>query len=102
MADQLAVVAKAQTGALSPAGCVAAIGGMRAVKAGLSAMMETRFPGKIMIYPGMPDLPLLGLDDLRQALPAVHAALGPGRTWTHAAERILFDTYSTIYGEAQP
>jgi len=89
VADQLAVLAKASAGTLAPAGCVAAIGGMRAVPAALSAMMENRFPGKIVIYPQLPDLPLLGLDELHTALPAVHAALGAGPSWTLAAEAAL-------------
>ncbi len=89
VADQLAVLAKAAAGTLAPAGCVAAIGGMRAVKRALAAMMENRFPGKIVIYPQLPDLPLLGLDELRATLPAVHAALGPGPAWTRAAEAAL-------------
>ena len=62
---------------------------MHAVPAALAAMMENRFPGKIVIYPHLPDLPLLGLDELHAALPAVHAALGAGHTWTRAAEATL-------------
>ncbi len=89
VADQLAVLAKAATGTLAPAGCVAAIGGMHAVPAALAAMMKNRFPGKIVIYPHLPELPLLGLDELHAALPAVHAALGAGHTWTRAAEATL-------------
>ncbi len=89
VADQLAVLDKAVAGTLAPAGCVAAIGGMRVVKRALAAMMENRFPGKIVIYPHLPDLPLLGLDELRATLPTVHAALGPGPAWTRAAEAAL-------------
>jgi len=89
VADQRAVLAKAAEGTLAPAGCVAAIGGMRAVHQALAAMMENRFPGKILIYPQLPDLPLLGLDELHATLPAVHAALGAGPAWTRAAEAAL-------------
>ena len=92
MADQLAVLDKAVAGTLAPAGCVAAIGGMRAVKDALAAMMENRFPGKILIYPQLPDLPLLGLDELHATLPAVHAALDPGPAWTRAAEATLLNS----------
>ena len=92
VADQLAVLDKTAAGTLAPAGCVAAIGGMRAVKDGLAAMMENRFPGKIVIYPQVPDLPLLGLDELHATLPAVHAALAPGPAWTRAAEETLLNS----------
>ena len=41
---------------------VAAIGGMNAAQAGIEAMMDGRYPGKIVIFPQIPELPLMGLD----------------------------------------
>jgi hypothetical protein len=93
LADELRVLAKAQAGQLSPSLSVTAIGGMRAVAQGIQAVMERSYPGKIVIFPQLLDLPLLGLADLAASLPDVHACLGPGATWTAEAERVLFEQF---------
>jgi threonine dehydrogenase-like Zn-dependent dehydrogenase len=91
LADQLRIVEKCQAGLLSPARSVAAIGGLKAAAAGLRAVMERSYPGKIVIFPQLLDLPLLSLSKLRDALPEVYAQLGPGESWTAQAEQILFE-----------
>lgn len=91
--DQSEVMENALKGAIAPALSVAAIGGMRVAKEGIKAMMESRYPGKVLIFPQLHDLPLLALDELEQALPEVAAKLGPGNSWTQAAEAALFDSY---------
>jgi threonine dehydrogenase-like Zn-dependent dehydrogenase len=91
VADQLRVLEKAQAGALSAAQPVAAIGGMPAMQAGVQAVLEQRFPGKVMIYPQLPDLPLLSLPELAGALPEVYRQLDPGPVWTARAERTLIE-----------
>jgi len=48
--------------------------------------MEGRFPGKIVIFPPVADFPLTPLADLKTVAPAVYEKLGPGETWTRAAE----------------
>lgn len=40
--------------------CVAAIDGMNVAKEGIQAMIDARYPGKILIFRQLEDLPLLG------------------------------------------
>ena len=91
--DQAQVMHKALEGALSPARAVAAIGGMNAAQEGIEAMMDGRYPGKIVIFPQIPDLPLMGLDELPEKLPEIAAKLGEGDVWTNAAEAALIEAY---------
>ena len=79
VADELAVLDKITAGVLSPARSLAAIGGMRAMAAGIEAVMQHRYPGKIVIFPQLVDLPLLALSELHAKLPQVHAASAPAR-----------------------
>ena len=51
LADQLALVAKIQAGKATPARAVAAIGGLKALGEGLAAVIEQRYPGKVVIFP---------------------------------------------------
>ncbi|MEM7798075.1 MAG: alcohol dehydrogenase catalytic domain-containing protein [Chloroflexota bacterium] len=87
--DQALVMQRALAGELSPGLSVAAIGGMDAAIDGIEAMMEGRFPGKIVIFPQIKELPLMGLDDVHTQLPEVAAALGKGNSWTQEAEDLL-------------
>jgi threonine dehydrogenase-like Zn-dependent dehydrogenase len=93
LADQQRVVARTLARELAPAHSVAAIGGLDAAAQGLQAVADRRFGGKIVLFPHLRDLPLLGLDELAEALPGVHACLGPGGTWCAAAEQALFEHY---------
>ncbi|NET74371.1 MAG: alcohol dehydrogenase, partial [Sphaerospermopsis sp. SIO1G2] len=87
--DQALVMERAQKGTLSPEMSVAAIGGMYAAKEGIVAMMDGRFPGKIVIFPQIENLPLVGLPDLHTVRPDVAAVLGDGDSWTLEAETLL-------------
>ncbi|MGC9395477.1 MAG: alcohol dehydrogenase catalytic domain-containing protein [Anaerolineae bacterium] len=80
---------QAETGQLSPNRSVAAVGSLEAAYDGLKAVDETRFPGKIVIYPHIKPLPLTALADLKDALPTVYAKLKDGREWTTEAETEL-------------
>ncbi len=80
---------QAETGRLSPNRSVAAIGSLEASYDGLKAVDETRFPGKIVIYPHIKPLPLTALTDLKDVLPTVAARLKDGREWTTEAEAEL-------------
>ena len=92
IADMLRVMAKAAEGRLSPDGSVAAVAGLCAVKEALQAVAEGAFPGKIVIYPQILDLPLTPLSELPARLPQVTQHLeDEGRTWTAAAERALLE-----------
>lgn len=93
VADELRVLEKIQAGLLSPARSLAAVGGMQAVTAGLGAVIDRVYPGKIVIFPQLVDLPLLSLGELRTLLPEVYARLGPNETWTVRAEQALFEHY---------
>jgi threonine dehydrogenase-like Zn-dependent dehydrogenase len=93
IADQELVVRKTIEGQLAPGRAVAAVGGMEVAQDGLRALMEGRFPGKIVIFPQLHGLPLTSLEDLAAREPDLGAALGPGGTWTTAAEAVLFAAY---------
>ena len=80
---------QAETGQLSPNRSVAAIGSLEASYDGLKAVDETRFPGKVVIYPHIKPLPLTALTDLKDMLPTVYAKLKDGREWTTEAEAEL-------------
>lgn len=91
--DELRVLDKIVAGVLSPSRSLAAIGGMHAMAAGLQAVMEHAFPGKVVIFPQLLGLPLLPLDGLPQVLPGAHALLGPDGAWSAAAEVALFQRW---------
>jgi len=90
IADQERVVRKTVDGQLAPGRAVAAVGGMEAAPEGLRALMENRYPGKIVIFPQLRGLPLTSLADLAAGDAEFAAALGSGGTWTTAAEAVLF------------
>ena len=90
--DQQQVVDLANQGELSPGSIVGAVGGMRAAKDGLQALVDGSYSGKVLIFPQIHDLPLMGLDELKEKLPDVAAKLGPGDTWNDEAEKALFDS----------
>jgi D-arabinose 1-dehydrogenase-like Zn-dependent alcohol dehydrogenase len=76
-------------GALPARKVIGAIAGLNALPDALRAVQEHRYPGKIVIFPQLPDLPLLGLQELASHLPQVYAHLEDGRYWTKAAEEAL-------------
>jgi len=77
---------QAESGQLTPNRSVAAVGSLSAARDGLQAVLDTTFPGKIVIYPNIKELPLTDLADLKDVLPSVHAKLKNGREWTVDAE----------------
>jgi threonine dehydrogenase-like Zn-dependent dehydrogenase len=79
----------AETGSLSPNRSVAAIGSLEAARDGMQALMDTTYPGKVVIYPHIKPLPLTAITDLKDVLPAVYARLKDGREWTNEAEAEL-------------
>ena len=90
--DQQQVVDLANRGELSPGSIVGAVGGMRAAKDGLQALVDGSYSGKVLIFPQIHDLPLMGLDELKEKLPEVAAKLGAGDTWNDEVEKALFDS----------
>ncbi len=93
LADQATVIAKTVSGDLSPNRSVAAVGGMEAAREGVAAMMEGRYPGKVVIFPQISGLPLLSLVELKEQYPAVAEKLGEGDVWTAAAEAALVESF---------
>ncbi|MCA9930035.1 MAG: alcohol dehydrogenase catalytic domain-containing protein [Anaerolineales bacterium] len=91
--DQRLVMDRALDGSLSPGRLVAAIGGMNAAPEGIEAMMDGRFPGKVVIFPQIPDLPLLGLDELAEKMPDIAVKLDDDGFWTNEAEAVLIENY---------
>jgi threonine dehydrogenase-like Zn-dependent dehydrogenase len=93
IADQELVIAKTTDGQLEPRRALAAIGGMDAAADALQALMDGRFPGKIVVFPALRNLPLTGLADLERTDPDVAVALDTDGSWTAEAERRLFDAH---------
>jgi threonine dehydrogenase-like Zn-dependent dehydrogenase len=91
--DQGVVIEKTVQHQLSPARSVGAVGGMEAAVEGMRAMMDGRFPGKILIFPQVTGLPLTGLDELSRTEPEIASKLGPGGVWTQAAEAALLEKF---------
>lgn len=91
--DQALVMERTLAGSLSPSRSVAAVGGMEAAQDGIEAMMNGRFPGKIVIFPQISGLPLLGLDELADHYPTIGQHLADGKWWTAAAEAALIEAF---------
>ncbi len=93
MDDQRMVVEKTTAKQLSPILSVAAVGGIQAALDGLDAMMTSKYTGKILIFPQLVNLPLLGLAELKEKYPDVGAKLGENNAWTVEAEQALFEKF---------
>jgi len=94
--DQALVLDKAAQGSLSPDLNLAAVGGIEAGRDGVQAMLDGRFAGKIVIFPQVAGMPLLGLDELADKYPDIGSALGPQGQWTSEAERRLLEMFSLV------
>jgi D-arabinose 1-dehydrogenase-like Zn-dependent alcohol dehydrogenase len=77
---------QAESGELSPNRSVAAVGSLGAARDGLQAVKDTSFPGKVVIFPNIKEMPLTSLSELKDKLPTVYAKLKDGREWTVEAE----------------
>jgi len=78
---------QAEQGQLSPNRSVAAVGSLSAARDGLQAVQDTTFPGKVVIYPNICDMPLTAITELKDTLPSAYAKLRDGREWTVEAEQ---------------
>lgn len=81
----------AQTGKINLNSSVAAVGGMLAASEAIQAAEARRFPGKIIIYPQLEDLPLLGIRELAEKHPEIKSEVGDQNLWTREAEAELFE-----------
>lgn len=89
VSDMLDTLHAAESGQLSTNTSVAAIGGIEASWDGMKAAKEGTFPGKVVIYPQITDLPLTAVPDLKDKLPTVYAKLTDGMFWNREAEKEL-------------
>ena len=93
LSDQQSVLDKAVSGQLSPNRSVAAVGGIEAARNGVEAMMNGTYAGKVIIFPQISGLPLMGLAELVEKYPAFAEALGEDLVWNPEAERILINLF---------
>jgi threonine dehydrogenase-like Zn-dependent dehydrogenase len=89
IADQALVVRKTIAGELEPRRALAAVGGMETAAEALQALVDGRYPGKIVVFPQLTGLALTGLDELADD-PEIGPLLGADGSWTSAAEDALF------------
>lgn len=90
--DQASVMARRVAGTLSPGRSVAAIGGLETAAEAIESVIEGKYPGKVVIFPQIRNLPLTGLKELRDRLPEVAEKLGEDNMWTNEAEEVLIET----------
>jgi len=93
IADQAAVMERASEGSLSPGRMVAAVGGIEAALDAIDGVINSKYPGKIVIFPQIQKLPLTGLDEMSEKMPEVAKYLGPGNVWTVESEAALIEHY---------
>ncbi|HUV16554.1 MAG TPA: hypothetical protein VMW28_08350, partial [Pelolinea sp.] len=85
--DMVTMLNEVESGQLSTNRSVAAVGSLEAVKDGLQALIDAKYPGKVVIFPNIKPFPLTSVLDLKYALPEVYAKLRNGREWTKEAEQ---------------
>jgi hypothetical protein len=71
---------------------VAAIGGLETAAEAIQSVVEGKYPGKVVIFPQIHNLPLTSLKDLKARLPEVAAHL-EGDMWTPTAEEVLIEKF---------
>ena len=89
--DQASVMARRVAGTLSPGRSVAAIGGLETAVEAIESVIEGKYPGKVVIFPQIHNLPLMGLKELKERMPEVAAKLGEDLMWTNEAEVALIE-----------
>ncbi|HEX9028729.1 MAG TPA: hypothetical protein VF823_06110, partial [Anaerolineales bacterium] len=89
--DQASVMERRVAGTLSPGRSVAAIGGLETAAEAIQSVIEGKYPGKVVIFAQLHNLPLTGLKELKERLPEVAERLGDDQMWTNEAEEILIE-----------
>ena len=85
MDDMLITLHKTEAKELSPNRSLAALGSLSAARDGLRAVKEQIFPGKVVIYNQIKEMPLTPITALKEEMPRVYAKMEHGQ-WTVAAE----------------
>jgi L-sorbose 1-phosphate reductase len=89
MIDMHITLEKSSSNELSRNRSIAAVGSLSAAREGLMAVKNTVYPGKVVIYPNIKELPLTAISDMKETLPSVYEKLKDGREWTNEAEEEL-------------
>jgi threonine dehydrogenase-like Zn-dependent dehydrogenase len=89
--DQASVMRRRVAGTLSPGRSVAAVGGLETAAEAIESVIEGKYPGKVVIFPQIRNLPLTGLKELQERFPDVAAKLGEDLMWTNEAEEVLIE-----------
>jgi len=91
--DQIEIIDKFKENKLEPRRAAVAIGGFKQFIDGVKAMKNSTFPGKIIIYPFVPDFPLTSIKALKEKVPEVYKLLEDGKYWTKAAEEKFLEEF---------
>ena len=91
--DQASVMERRIAGTLSPGRSVAAIGGMETAAEAIQSVSESKYPGKVVIFPQIHNLPLTSLKELRDRIPEVATKLSEDLMWTNEAEEALIEKF---------
>jgi hypothetical protein len=70
---------------------VAAIGGLETAVEAIESVIEGKYPGKVVIFLQIHNLPLMGLKELKERMPEGAAKLGEDLMWTNEAEMALIE-----------
>jgi D-arabinose 1-dehydrogenase-like Zn-dependent alcohol dehydrogenase len=84
--DMQLTLHQVESGNLSPHRLLSAVGSLSAARDALQAVNDSTFPGKVVIFPHIKEMPLTALPDLKNTLPTVYTRLKDGREWTAQAE----------------
>lgn len=91
--DMIDTVRAAAEGEFLSVSALGAIGGMKDLKKGLEHVANGSFPGKTVIFPNCPDLPLTAMSDLSQISPDLPATLDPNGFYTKETEQLILKQY---------
>ncbi len=94
ISDLRKILSMVEDGQLNTNLSVAAIGGLGAAREGLEGVKNARYPGKVVIYPQILDLPLVPLEEIAAKLPDIAPKLGANGEWTKEAEAALLERYT--------
>ncbi len=67
------------------------IGGLETAAEAIESVIEGKYPGKVVIFPQIRNMPLMSLKELQEHLPEVAAKLGKDLMWTNEAEEVLIE-----------
>jgi len=85
---------RAEAGDLQPVTALAAVGGMKSLKEGLQAVIDAKFPGKTVIFPNCPDMPLTPIDNISDLADGIDSTLDKSGFYTLDTEKELLKKYS--------